>query len=467
MAKKYIKTLIEKGEGQDLEFKSKFTKDIGNGVCAFANTNDGTILVGVGNKGAIVGVSKKVEEQIASITDSCDPPVRVAIEIGIVDEKNILIVKVKKSGQVHSWKGKVYVRVSSTNRPLSMQEILELGQKLGKIRFDEQICEEASLDDIDWNFIKNEFIPVYETVSGKKIVGDAKELLESLSGIRNSKPTNAGILLFGKNPQKFFINSHIASARYKGEVEGIERLDYKEFTGNLFQQIDNCDEYIKEHIATMSRLLPYQVQRQDIPEYGLFSIRELITNAACHRDYFNQHSKVIIKMFSDRIEFYNPGGLPAGVTPKNITEKQFSRNPITAKVLAKVRYIEELGEGWNKIIDEHKKHPLKPESPKIKADDYSVLIILFSTKEKFEEKKLEIELNERQRKAVEYLKDKEFITTKIFANLINVSERQARYDLKDLVTKGVLIAGGKTTLRRYKLRQTSANFGKLQSRKEG
>ena len=451
MDKKYIENLIEKGEGQDLDFKSRFTNDIGNCVCAFANTNDGTILVGVDNKGAIAGVSKKVEEQIASIIDSCDPPVRAAIETGIVDEKNILVVKVKKSRQVHSWKGKIYVRVGSTNRPLSMQEIPELGQKLGKIRFDEQICEEASLDDIDWDFIKSEFIPVYETVSEKKVVGNPGELLESLSCIRDKKPTNAGVLLFGKNPQKFFINSYVALARYKGVVEDIERLDYKEFTGNLFQQIDNCDEYIKERTATMSRLLPYQVQRQDIPEYGLFSIRELITNAACHRDYFNQHSKVIIKMFSDRIEFYNPGGLPAGVTPKNITEKQFSRNSIIAKVLAKVRYIEELGEGWNKIIDEHKKHPLRPEFPKIKADDYSVLITLFSTKEKFK-KKIAIHINERQRKAMTYIEKHGRITNKEYLDINKgITARTALNDLNDLLKKNLIVGRGEKKGRYYEL----------------
>jgi len=110
-------------------------------------------------------------------------------------------------------------------------------------------------------------------------------LLEALNCIIDDKPTNAGVLLFGKNPQKIFINAYIAIARYKGKEVGIERLDYKEFNGNLFHQIDECDKYIKEHIAIMSRLFPYKVEREDIPEYPLFSIRELVTNAVVHRDY--------------------------------------------------------------------------------------------------------------------------------------------------------------------------------------
>lgn len=105
------------------------------------------------------------------------------------------------------------------------------------------------------------FIQLYEEVSKKKLVGSSKELLNSLGCIKNNEPTNAGILLFGKNPQKFFINSYIALARYKGEEVSVKRLDYKEFSDNLFKQIDQCNRYIKEHIAVMSRLLPYQVRR--------------------------------------------------------------------------------------------------------------------------------------------------------------------------------------------------------------
>jgi len=211
-------------------------------------------------------------------------------------------------------------------------------------------------------------------------------VLGSLGCIKNSKPTNAGILLFGKDPQKFFMNAYIALAKYDSKDVDTRRLDYKEFTGNLFQQIDNCNKYIKDNTAVMSRLERGEVRREDIPEYGLFSLRELITNAVCHRDYSNFGTKVIIKMFTNRIEFYNPGGLSKSVTLKNIANMQYSRNPIIAKILAKVEYIEELGEGWNKIIDEYKKHPLKPKLPSVETGEDMFLVNIYSTKGRFAEK---------------------------------------------------------------------------------
>ena len=312
-------------------------------------------------------------------------------------------------------------------------ERLILEKHKDRLQFDKQICQVANLNDIDWEFVKGEFIPLYEKISERKIVSMPQSLLESLGSIKNKSLINAGILLFGKNPQNLFMNAYIALARYKGKEVGIERLDYKEFNGNLFHQIDECDKYIKEHIAVMSRLHPYQVQREDIPEYGLFSIRELITNAVCHRDYENQHTKIIIKMFSNKIEFYNPGGLAEDITPKNIAEKQYSRNPVIAKVLAKVKYIEELGEGWNKIIKEHKRHPLKPRLPKIKSDRYTTIVTIFSTKDKFEEKKVDIELNERQKYVLERIKSQGSIRSIEIQKEFNVTRDTANRDLNYLI----------------------------------
>ena len=298
--------------------------------------------------------------------------------------------------------------------------------------WDKEICKDASLDDIDWNFIKEVFIPLYEKTTGKETAGKVKDILIPLGCIRKGKPTRAGILLFGKKPLKYFMNSYIALARYKGEMVGGERLDYKAFEGNIFNQIDKCNEYIREHTAMMSRLKPGNVRRQDIPEYGLFSVRELITNAVSHRKYENQHSKIIIKMFDNKIEFYNPGGLPEGITPRNITKEQNSRNPTIAKVLAKVEYIEEVGEGWDKIIKEHKEHPLNPNMPKIESSEHSVTVTLFSTKEKFETKKKEIILNERQKKIIKFLEENRMIITRKCAELLNVSEDTALRELSQL-----------------------------------
>ncbi len=465
MNKKEIKILIEKGESERVEFKTSLSewKEAVKTLVAFSWIKGGIVIFGISNSGKILGVEigkGTIEELANNIKQKTDPKIYPNINILEINNKNIILVEIGKiSDEPILFFGRAYKRVGKSTHQLSRDEYKRVIRDLYEQEFDGQVCEKASLKDIDWDFVKNEFIPLYEKISERKVEGEIKELLESLSCIRNNKPTNAGILLFGKKPQKFFMNSYIALARYRGDVEDAKRLDYKEFEGNLFQQIDNCNRYIRDHIAVMSRLEPGEVRREDIPEYGFFSIRELITNAVCHRDYSEQGSKVIIKMFDNRIDYYNPGGLSRDITPQNIIQKQYSRNPMIAKVLSKVEYIEELGEGWNKIIKEHKEHSLKPELPKINADKSSMLVSLFSTKGKFEEGKEGLVLNERQRKAIEYLKENNSISISKYMILNNVSDKTARRDLGFLIMKGFLIKEGVTTNLMFKLRSTSVNFG--------
>jgi len=448
---KNIKNLIKQKESENLEFKSSLSesKETIQTISAFANKKGGKIIIGVSPSGEILGlqIGKKTIEDLANkIKDNTDPKQFPEVGIEKINSKNIIVIKVEEGESKPVFaSGGAYKRVGKTTQRISSEEIRKMARETEKVYWDEQVYKGAKLTDIDWKFVEEIFIPLYEETSGKKIAGGSRQVLVSLRCIQDKKITNAGILLFGKDPQKFFTNAYIALARYKGEDVDAKRLDYKEFTGNLFRQIDGCNNYIIEHIAVMSRLQPGEVRREDIPEYGKFSIRELITNAICHRDYSDQGSKIIIKMFDNKIEFYNRGGLPEGITPENIVKEQYSRNPTVAKVLSKVEYIEELGEGWDKIIKEHKLHPLRPKMPEIKADQHSVLVALFSTKGKFEEERIEIELNERQRKGLEYLKKHKKITNKIYRNMFpGMSDRTVLNDLTDLVNKNILKKAGKT-----------------------
>jgi len=438
-----LQRLIEKGESETVEFKESLSlkSEIGETVSAFSNTNKGKIIISVSDSGKIIGieVGKKTLEGLANyIKQNTDNHIYPKIIVKSIDDKNLIIIAINEANEKPVFfRGNAYRRISKSNHKLSASEIRALAKESQKIYWDEQVCDEAGLDDIDWNFVEDKFIPLYERSSEKKVVSKAENLLKSLGCIKNNKPTNAGILLFGKNLPKFFLNSYIALARYKGKEVSAERLDYKEFTCNLFEQIDRCNDYIVEHMAVMSRLEPGKIRREDIPEYGLFSIRELITNAICHRDYENQHSKVIVKMFADKIGFYNPGGLPKDITAKNITERQFSRNPVIAKVLTKVEYIEELGEGWDKIVKEHKEHALKPEMPKIESDKSAIRITLFSAREKFE-KKEELMLTDRQKQIVEFIREQGRITTKKCAALLKISPDTALRELAQLKENGLL-----------------------------
>jgi len=499
-----LKKLIEKGESKNLEFKESLSlkNEIGETVSAFSNTNNGVILTGVSDLGEIKGVEvgKKTIEQLANFikqnTDNFIYP-QIDVEAVRVDENNLIISNLenerevivnsseesqsKESKRSHNvvtdtniinnkrikdkniivirvnendekpvfFRGNAYKRVGRSNHKMSASEIRKMAKGSSKSYWDKQVCEGAKLSDIDKEKVKW-FTKEYKKISKSEILSSPKNLLKVLGCIKKNKLTNAGVLLFSKNPQKFFHNALISIARYKENMVGTEKLDYKEFSGNLFNQIDKADEYIKNHIAMMSRLHPFKVQREDIPEYPFFSIRELIVNAIAHRDYAEQRSKIIIKMFNDRIEYYNPGGLPGKITPKNIINMQKSRNPSIVKILNKLKYIEELGEGWDRIIEEYKTHPLKPEKPEIKDFEDAILVIICKASLDFLER-FKDKLNERQIKLVEYLKTHDFIKSDAYAEMFEITDRQARADLSELVSLSLLIKEGKARLIKYRL----------------
>ncbi|MDI6794307.1 MAG: putative DNA binding domain-containing protein [bacterium] len=451
-----LRERISGGESETVEFKEslQLKDEIGESVSAFSNSKGGVVLVGVSDKGAVKGIQigkKTVADLAEYIKRHTDPQIFPQVKVYEIDSKQIILIKIKESAEKPVFfKNHAYKRVGDTNQRISSSEIRKLAKESGgKIYWDSLACEDAALANIDWDAV-NSFIKKYEKVTEKELKTSPENLLKSLGCIKDNMLTNAGALFFSQNPQEFFMNAYIAVARYKGISVGTERLDYREFKGNIFHQIDACDRYIKEHIATLSRLSPMKVEREDMPEYPYFSIRELIVNAVCHRDYFDQTSKVIIKMFNDRMEYYNPGGLPEEVTPENIVQMQKSRNPFIAKVLARVRYIEELGEGWDRIMEEFKAHPLMPEMPEIRDMKTAVMVIIYAarldTLEQFKDR-----LTEREMELLKELKTDEEMKSGEYAKLFSISERQARNDLSNLVKMNLLVKKGKARQIIYQL----------------
>ena len=354
MSKEDLLKLIGGTESLNIEWKPSLSQinEIIETISAFANTEGGKIIIGISKSGKLLGVEigkDTIERLTNKIFQNTDPKVHPRITTKKINSKCIIIIEVKESSDhlVLAF-GRPYKRVGKSTVRMSKDEYerLILEKHKDKLHFGNQVCKKATLKDINWDFIKEKFIPLYEKVSEKRIIGSPKSLLESLNCIKDNKLSNAGILLFGKNPQRFFINAYIALARYKGKEIGAGRLDYKEFEGSLIKQIDDCDRYIKEHIAVMSRLLP------------------------------------------------------------------------------------------------HKVHPLKPKMPKISADEYSVLVTLFSTKEKFEKGKLG--LNERQKKAIEYTRKKGKIINSEYQKINGVTKKTATRDLQDLVRREIMFKQGRT-----------------------
>ncbi|MBU4338401.1 transcriptional regulator, partial [Patescibacteria group bacterium] len=254
------------------------------------------------------------------------------------------------------------------------------------------------------------------------------------------KLTNAAILLFGKNPQKFFLQAETRCARFKG-IEPIEFIDMKVFGGNIISQRDDAIEFIKEHIKLHMKIAG--AERIEKWEYPIEAIREAVTNAICHRDY-EISSNIQIRIFDDRIEIWGCGLLPKPLTPEDLKKKHKSilRNPLIAKCFFLVKFIEEWGTGTNRIVEECLKHGL-PEP--LFEEVVGNLVITFRKDIYTEEDYLKnLGLNERQINVISFVKKKKKITNREYQEEFNISERTASRELGYLVKKDVFKQIGTT-----------------------
>jgi ATP-dependent DNA helicase RecG len=269
---------------------------------------------------------------------------------------------------------------------------------------------------------------------------DIKTILKKLKLIINGKLTNAAIMLFGNDPQKYFINALVRVGRFKDEttIIGDRRIE-----GNLFKQIEEAEEAIKNFINVRYEITGEQLTRKNVWDYPLEAIREALLNAVIHRDYFKYNVQTQIKIFNDWIWFFNIGGLPEGITLEQLktTHPSVARNPLVVHIFYLAGLIEEYGSGIGRIIDSLKEANLPGPEFKEEFAGFS----LYMRKDYYTEERLkEMGLNDRQIKAVIYVKEKGKITNKEYQELNGVTKKTASRDLGVLTDKRILGKVGST-----------------------
>ena len=237
------------------------------------------------------------------------------------------------------------------------------------------------------------------------------------------------MVLFGKNPERFYPTTFVKIGRWEGN--NILFHDVEE--GNLFTLLRNVtnklnNDYLKQKIHFEG------LYRIETGEYPREAMREVLLNALVHRNYMG--APIQIRVYDDKMNIWNDGGLPTGISLESLKRPHSSnpRNPIIAGVCFKGGLIDAWGSGTVKIIETCLQAGL-PE-PELIEQDGGFFVTLFKnnlTKEQL----TKLGLNERQLKAVEYVKEKGKITNKEYQSLNTISERTASRELSDLVEKQV------------------------------
>ena len=262
--------LIEQGENQSIEFKSslKLRQDIGATISAFANTSGGTVLVGVSDEGKIVKVAigrKTVEDLANWVKQNTDPQIYPDVKVHRADAKDVIEISVKESDQKPVFfRDRAYQRVGKTNQRLTASKLRELAQQERvKLHWDERICERATLGDIDEEKVRW-FLARAKEERNLNIKPDilVKETLERLELTRNGLLTNAAVLLFGKEPQRYFLQVETRCGRFKGTKPIKPFIDMKVFGGSIIDQVEMALDFTLRHISMAAWVEAGRVERQ-------------------------------------------------------------------------------------------------------------------------------------------------------------------------------------------------------------
>jgi ATP-dependent DNA helicase RecG len=442
-------------ESTTIEWKPSLSqiKEIINTISAFSNTEGGKIFIGVSKSGRIIGthIGKDTVENLTNqISQHTDPKIHPHIASRKIKGKEIIVISVKKSpDRLTLAYGRPYIRVGKSTMRMSKDEYEKLILEKHRVQFDTQICRKAKLKDIDSNKVRW-FLEKAKEARGFDVSArlSIKEILERLNLIENGKLTNAAILLFAKEPQRFFIQAKIRCGRLKG-TSGHDFIDMKILEGTIPELREKAMKFIAEHIR---HAVYFDANRRyDRWEYPLRALEEVLTNALAHRDYFS-NSDIQLAIYNDRIEVWNPGELPKPLTPEDLKRKHKSipRNKLLAEQLFLIKYIERWGMGTNRVVDEMRQHNLPETEFQNISGGFEVTLPGPGRRfeEEIEKEKLhKLEINERQKKALGYLKKKKRITRQVYCKINNIGDTYAKKELNELIQSRVIrrIGKGKNT----------------------
>jgi len=441
--KETILKIIHSGESETVEFKENFNMEAFETVSAFSNTKGGTILIGVSDKGKIHGVQPSestLRDWSNRISQSIDPKVVVTINTTRIEEKRIVFINVDESRiKPVSCKGRYFKRIGATNRRMNWEDITNMVLESVGATWDELPELRASMDDIDPAKI-TQFIKLCNKAGRRPIPEIEKplEVLRKLELVKDGKPTRAAILLFGKNPQKFYIPAILKIGRFR---PGNIIVDDKEIQGTAFDQVEEAMLYFRDRLQTKFEFTG-EPQRKVIWEYPLEALRETVINAVCHRDYMKS-ANTQIKIHDDHILIWNPGKLSSGLTLEQlkVAHPSLPHNRLIAEAFFYAGYIEKWGSGTLKVISECVTNDFpEPEY----FEDMGMFGVTFSKDIYTEEYLRNLDLNKRQIKAVIYARDEGKITNKEYQEVAGVKERLATMELNDLVSKAILEKYGTT-----------------------
>ena len=419
-------------ENQFIEYKQSWHDDHLKWICGFANASGGTLLIGVNDDGSVTGVEDFKRLMVEIPNKSRDlMGITVNLNEKLDNDNRFLEIIIPSYTVPVSLRGRYYFRSGSTNMELTGNSLTEfLLRKFGR-SWDDVIEDSFTFEDINLTTIEEfkklatDRLPYVATETNPLVI------LEKLNLLKNGKFKRAAVLLFGKNPQHFFMQAHIKIGKFISDAD-IQTSDI--VGGNLFQQIEQTLSMLKTKYL-LSPITYEGIHRREKLEYPYNALREAILNSIIHRNYLTT-SAVQIRVYDDKLMIMNEGMLPDEIKIEDLKRDHLSkpRNTLLADVFYKSGFIESWGRGTVKIISECVNENLPEPDFESRGHLFSVSFYKTEFQEKSSEKSSEKILN--------LIKNNPETTIASLAKKLGMSTRAIEKQITTLKKKNLIIRIG-------------------------
>lgn len=444
-------------ENQNIEYKESWRDEYVKWLCGFANGQGGKLYIGINDKGEVCGVENahKLSEDI---------PNKVVSFLGIVADVNVLSrdgkeyieIAVSSSDVPISFKGKYYVRSGSTLQELNGAALQNFVlRKMGR-SWDEVTNDRVTLNDIDRTAI-DYFIR--KGIAANRVPNDLREasteeVLTSLGLVdENGGLMNAAVLLFGKNPQRYYPSAEFKIGRFG--IDDADLMFQDVIDGNILQMADRVMDVLQAKYL-ISPVRFEGMQRYEKLELPKEALREILYNAIAHKDYTGAH--IQMHVYNDSVEIWNEGELPEGYTQETLFARHSSkpRNLKIANAFFKAGFIDTWGRGFQKIRDGFEREGLP--MPKIEnfcggvrviiertnfiklsaAGQTTTETIIQKTSQETPQETSQKTSQKTPQKIIELIRNNPYISTQEMADIIGIDRRNITRNLRGLYDRGVL-----------------------------
>lgn len=417
-------------ENEKIEFKETFVPEIYKEIIAFANTDGGTILVGVNDLGESVGITD-VDNTYTKITngirDAILPDVTMFVKYTLEEGKIIRIEVSEGTHKPYYLRSKglkptgVFVRQGASSVPASQDQIRQMIKNADGEIYEQLRSLEQNLS-FDWAakiFAENNLAFNHDKYFALGIENPALNLY-----------TNLGLLLSDQC-------MHTIKVAVFADNENTIFKDKKEFSGSVLQQLEESFAYLQ--LCNQNRATISGLQREDHWDYPEAAVREALLNAIIHRDY-SYSGSIIININDEKMEFISIGGLLPGITPEDIQNGiSLSRNSKLAEVFHRLRFIESYGTGLRRIFSLYHTCQKQPELS-ITQNSFKITLpnrnLAGSATPSFDQNNFRVTAQMEQ--LLDYLSEYGEITLEEIQSMLEIKKTRAYVITKQMTDAGLL-----------------------------